>query len=678
MPAISDYFPYESYRPHQEEMLRVVSETIQEQGILMVDAPTGTGKSSIVIPFLAERNRNKIIVAVRTNSQLKIFINELEQIRQNKQSDLTYSYLIGKSKLCPYATTASGNIYKKCQKLRRHTLTLLNQILDQDPGINPLKSTLLKEILKREDSESPTICQYYLNSYDYSADTEDWSDEYSTKKPVQSMIGKCNELLTHRVDPVDIMEFSGSFCPHAVLWQAAPKADVLIVNYHYLFRTDIQNALFKNLITEPDHVLLLLDEAHNLGETVQSILKNTLSEITINKAEEEMEMLRKGVNKDKFDLSATMHLLNRLRALLKTPVPITEQEMILDPESILQNLVTNSDWKNPGVLLQNISDLIIGLDDENSVLDTIHSFVSKLAQIQNNREYLFYLSKNEDKPSLHIKYINPGEFIQNFVQKFQSVVLASGTLSPIHLYKKYYFNDLDVKSFTVPNIFPPQNRLILCGSDISSKLNRRSEPENVENILKYIRILIEYPGNVAVYFTSYDQMNYYKRKLGSSINKKILFQEPRDSDEADRQIKKFMKLPERGKSGILFGVCGGKWSEGLDFKGELLVAALVIGLPLSVYSASQIFINDQYSIKYGIEDGSFIAYNLPAVNKALQALGRVLRTENDRGLLILGDGRYLQRYIKKNLPKWIQNEIMSCTVDSLPNKIEEWNVNNKH
>jgi DNA excision repair protein ERCC-2 len=150
-----------------------------------------------------------------------------------------------------------------------------------------------------------------------------------------------------------------------------------------------------------------------------------------------------------------------------------------------------------------------------------------------------------------------------------------------------------------------------------------------------------------------------------------VFIEPRKAEEANIALKEFVTLPTKQKSGIMFAVCGGKWSEGLDYRGNQLAAAMVIGLPLAPFTQVRKMINDHFHRKFGAE-GEFIAYTLPAMNKAMQALGRVLRTETDRGVLLLGETRFLDPEIFAGLPPWMRAEIKECDSDTLPSILAKW------
>jgi len=179
------------------------------------------------------------------------------------------------------------------------------------------------------------------------------------------------------------------------------------------------------------------------------------------------------------------------------------------------------------------------------------------------------------------------------------------------------------------------------------------------------------PGNVAIYFPSYQLQSRFAEAVLSKIRTKQVFVEPRESEEANEALKEFISLPEKHKSGILFAVCGGKWSEGLDYRGDQLTAALVIGFPLAPFTPVRRMVNSYYKRKFGAE-GEFIAYTLPAINKSMQALGRVLRTEKDRGVLILGDKRFLDPEIFRGISPWMQDELKECDVNSVKNMLKKW------
>ena len=252
-----------------------------------------------------------------------------------------------------------------------------------------------------------------------------------------------------------------------------------------------------------------------------------------------------------------------------------------------------------------------------------------------------------------------------------ATVLISGTLAPVDAYRRYYFGEMPVATMSMPNSFPRENRLVLASRDITTAFSRRQNKENTDAIIASILSFAKLPGNVAIYFPSYQLQSQYARLCDGKICSKQVFIEPRETEEANAALKEFVSLPALRKAGIMFAVCGGKWSEGLDYRGDQLTAAMVIGLPLAPFTQVLRMVNSYFRRKFGTE-GEFIAYTLPAMNKAMQALGRVLRTETDRGVLILGEERFLDPEIFSGLPPWMRAELKECDADMLPAILEKW------
>ena len=161
MSSIADYFPYQTYRKNQKEMLEAVAKTAREGGLLMIDAPTGSGKSSVIAPLLAEANGKKIFIAVRTISQLQIFIRELELIRQKKKKDLKFVYLIGKGNMCPLG--GYGDVYRRCEGVKAFSTALMQERADRG-SLVPAKDKIIQEQIRRQDRDHPMICPYFINS----------------------------------------------------------------------------------------------------------------------------------------------------------------------------------------------------------------------------------------------------------------------------------------------------------------------------------------------------------------------------------------------------------------------------------------------------------------------------------------------------------------------------------
>ena len=124
MDTIDSYFPYAEYRPGQRHMLEVAAQCAREGGITMIDAPTGSGKSSVVASLLAERNGRKVVIAVRTVSQLTTFIRESDLVKK-KHPRVKTVYLVGKSSMCPLG--GEGDVYRRCEGVKAFSSSLMRE-----------------------------------------------------------------------------------------------------------------------------------------------------------------------------------------------------------------------------------------------------------------------------------------------------------------------------------------------------------------------------------------------------------------------------------------------------------------------------------------------------------------------------------------------------------------------
>ena len=262
--------------------------------------------------------------------------------------------------------------------------------------------------------------------------------------------------------------------------------------------------------------------------------------------------------------------------------------------------------------------------------------------------------------------------------------MLSGTFSPLEAYELYLLGEENrAKKLSLPNPFPRENRLILGTRKATTQLEVREDADNREEIAGHIRSLIEcVPGNVAVFFTSYPMMSAYREVCQSSCRRtgKKLCVEPRSAEDVPYVLAEFFRLAGGG-GGVLTGVCGGKLAEGIDYKGEALNGVAVIGLPLAAYNEIQREINGYYTRKYGPAKGMLIAYTLPAINRAMQAAGRVIRAESERGVLLFCDRRFSEQgagEVGSFLPGWVKEEMILTDAGEgrkrILEKVAQWKI----
>ena len=222
----------------------------------------GSGKSSVVASLLAERKNRKIVIAVRTVSQLTTFIRELALVKK-KQPKLKTVYLVGKKSMCPLG--GEGDVYRRCEGVKTFSSSLMRDRAEKG-ALVPIKDPFIVQQIRRMDREHPLLCPYFIASKMFVP-----GDTGGVKMvPSTTLRSKSERVLADPVRPQELAGFAGDICPYELMMHAAKNTDVVILNYHHLFDREIREQLYANLDVESQDVMLLIDEAHNCGDVIQS------------------------------------------------------------------------------------------------------------------------------------------------------------------------------------------------------------------------------------------------------------------------------------------------------------------------------------------------------------------------------------------------------------------------
>ncbi len=667
MDAIDTYFPYSEYRPGQRHMLEIAAQVARDGGIAMIDAPTGSGKSSVVASLLAERKGRKVVIAVRTVSQLTTFVRELELVR-TKNPLLKSVYLVGKGSMCPLG--GEGDVYRRCEGVKAFSNSLMRDRAERGALI-PAKDPFILQQIRRMDKEHPLLCPYYINSKMFVH-----AEAVGIKMvPSTALRTKADRVIANPVPPRELGAFCGDICPYELMMHAARNTDVIILNYHHLFDRNIREQLYASLGVEPQDILLLIDEAHNCGDVVTSIESVTLEERDLAQASRELSGMRKRYR----GADAVQHVLPRLSDFIRGLTNSAEAEDWFDPSIFDRMVVRESLYKNMDEIVDDLIVLAESIREKNlkageyreTAIERLAEFLFRLSQSATDPAYLTVYRKEVEGITLEVRSIDPSVSLQELCSAHACCILISGTLSPVDSYSRYYFGNTVVKTLALPNAFPRKNRIVCCANDITTAFSMRQNNENSARIGDYIKAFCRLKGNIAVYFPSYQILEMYADLTVPHIRERKVFIEPRDAVDAGSALSTFLALPARGESGVLFAVCGGKWSEGLDYRGEMLKGAMVIGLPLAPFNRVRKMMIEYFRHRFG-EEGEFLCYTLPAVNRSLQALGRVLRTPEDRGVLVLAEKRFLEKGVRNALPAWIREEMIECNAALFLEVISRW------
>jgi len=669
-------------------MLEAVYETVKagEHGVLMIDAPTGCGKTSCISAALAAAP-GKVVVALRTVSQIDIYLDWIARIWANTGHHPEVSYMVGKQKVCPLAQEFKGeSVYSGCSRLRNWT---------KDYMVNKLKKSRESIYDPSRDQipdESPgyrTFCPHYLHS----REAFELNGKVYYRRSGQAL--DVVERLRKKVTPTeDLVESCARVCPYEVMSLYAKSSDIVIMNYSHLFSPDFQDVIFQWLELDPQALTLIVDEAHNLGDAVRAMNTRVLTPRMIDLAEKEVDKFEDALGQSRLEeaggsswrregIRTIKLLLPRLRKFIASrDKRLQEGEHLLDGDFFREFLYNG--FSDVDEALTYFSDVAVAVsemklaegDHENvqgdiqPSLALVLMFLRDLEESERDMSYqsriVTTMSGDRRWTRLEVVQIDPAPVIRQVVDNISSTIMLSGTFSPLDAYELYCLGEENrARKLSLPNPFPAENRLLLVSAAATTQLEAREDMDNRQEIADHIGTIIDsVPGNVAVFFTSYSMMNSYREicKKTARLAGKKLYTEPRSSDEVSAVLAEFFRQGLKGGA-VLLGVCGGKLAEGIDYKGETLNGVAVVGLPLGAYDEIQREINDYYARKYGKEKGILIAYTLPAINRGLQAAGRVIRAEDERGVILFCDRRFNTAGmggVKGYLPEWVRGELSAA------------------
>jgi DNA excision repair protein ERCC-2 len=688
-------------------MLDAVYEVVSkgEHGVLMIDAPTGTGKTSCISSVLAAAP-GKTIVAVRTVSQIDIYIEEIGKIWARTRHRPEIAYMVGKQKICPLDGEFRGeSVYAGCSRLKEWTKNYVSS------RIGKSEARIYDPALDNIPEEEPgyrTFCPYYLRSregFDLNGTVH-----FRRSGLALDVVEGLKKTIT---PPSELLDSCQGICPYEIQSLYAKNCDIVIMNYSHLFSPDSQDIIFQWLEMESEKVTLIIDEAHNLGDGVRAMNSRILSMRMIDLAEREVEKFEGSLGQARLDetregatwrregIRVIRMLLPRLKKFLQSKQErMQEGEALLDADlfrTFLYNGLHDIDES-----LSNFSDVAVAVADLNLAESDRENLQGEIQpSLALVLLYLMDVESAEKDPSyqrkiivtgsggkrfahLEVNNIDPATNIRRVTDNINATIMFSGTFSPLEAYELYCLGEENrATKLSLPNPFPKENRLIMATKKATTQLDMREDADNREELSEHIRSIIEcVPGSVAIFFTSYPMMNNYRQVCLTSCKKagKKLCVEPRGSEEVPSFLQEFFSLAGRG-GGVLTGVCGGKLAEGIDYKGEALNGVAVVGLPLATYDEIQKEINGYYTRKYGRSKGMLIAYTLPAVNRGLQAAGRVIRSESERGVILFCDRRFGdsgQGSVSEFLPDWVKEDMILVDAkegrEMIIKKIADWKM----
>lgn len=445
-------------------------------------------------------------------------------------------------------------------------------------------------------------------------------------------------------------------CPFELCLDIASWTDAVICDYNYVFDPNVHLKRFFGEGVSGEYIFLI-DEAHNLVERGREMYSAILCK------EEVMETKNKVKN-------YSPKLARALERVNKTLVTLKKE---CDTYQILEN---------PGTVTLNLlqvmgeMELLMEEAKNQTLLDEILDFYFCVRDFLNIAElvdenYVVYTENGEDgKFRMKLFCVNPAKNLGAYLEKGRSTVFFSATLLPMEYYRRLLSVRKDDYGIYVQSPFSKKNRRILNGIDVSSKYTRRNY-EEYRKIAEYIaRTAWQKQGNYMVFFPSYRLMEEVYRVYEEEFSVGWVQCICQSSDMGEREREEFLEAFQVQKTTLIgFCVMGGIFSEGIDLMGERLIGAVVVGTGLPKISHEREILKNYYDARG--EDGFSYAYRYPGMNKVLQSAGRVIRTKEDIGVIVLLDERFQFYEYRKLFPiEW--EDCGSCRLETIEKELEEF------
>jgi len=594
-------FPFESPRPGQLELLAAVENGMKDNSRMLFQAPTGLGKTAgVLYPALKD---------ALVRGQRVIYVTP-----KNSQHSV--------------AEDAVERFQGCGSKVRSLTVTAKSKIC-----------------FKNEPLCNPDYCEY---AKDYYAKVHEakLADLLAKKKKLTAKVFKT-------------IGESYQVCPFELQMEAARDAEVIICDYNYVFapRTAF-GKMGESAIGEKGKPNLVIDEAHNLYSRALGYYSPELSTFTLERMRDPLRNLPAS-----FRTEAERLLQDCIDAIMschpegakKTTEIEPPVEVFLEQEDQLRAFLSRyleSDVEIPPK--DPVLKLCFYWSEFTAALDFIGT--------PDHPEFFTTFRPFNNGGAVKITCCDASEMLKACYDEFDQVVGFSATLKPFDYYAKLSgLSPESTKTAEFESPFPKEHRKLLIIREISTKYSEREK--NYRKVAEVIsRISAVKPGNYFAFFPSFDFLERVLDRFVAAEGFTILRQ--RRDMQAKETEEILEHLQAKATPTIVFAVQGGVFSEGVDYPGDTLIGAFVVGPPLPSFDLEREKMRGFYDKRYG--SGFDYAYSYPAMAKAVQSAGRVIRSATDKGIIVLMDNRFLAPSYSQSMPKdWFEkhpSELVSSSI----------------
>jgi len=447
-------------------------------------------------------------------------------------------------------------------------------------------------------------------------------------------------------------------CPFELSLDVSLWVDAVICDYNYVFDPRARLKRFFGEGMKRDYIFLI-DEAHNLVERGREMYSAAL-------LKEDFMELRKEVKSCSKKLNGWLGKCNRIMLDWKRECETYEiLENLGNFSIVLMNLCGEIEEFLEGEVNQKVREQVLDL------YFSVRSFLDVYDKWDEN--YVAYTELQDDgKFKVKLYCVDTAVNLQECMDRGRSTIFFSATLLPVDYYIRLLSKDKDDYAIYASSPFDVSRKEVLIGADVSSKYTKRSLSE-YQKMASYIQIAIEQrKGNYMTFFPSYKMMEEVADCFEKIKEEKtVVLRQSSGMREREREefLEAFERTEEAGQVG--FCVMGGIFGEGIDLKHDRLIGVIIVGTGLPQVCNEREILKNYYDVKQ--EDGFAYAYQYPGMNKVLQSAGRVIRTQEDEGVILLLDDRFLQQKYREMFPREWQN-YMVCNLRNIGDKIKDfWN-----
>ncbi|WP_084186269.1 ATP-dependent DNA helicase [Haladaptatus litoreus] len=670
------FFPYESpYDNQQEAMDRIYNGLARGQDVVFEGA-CGTGKTlSSLAPALefAREEDKTVVITTNVHQQMRQFVTEAREINENEP--LRAVVFRGKGSMCHIDVD-----YQECQVLRDNTYEvvdkerdkqeleqrqreLLEVMQDGDETAAEARSAVMDELdqiqEEVENLREANVCDYYYNNL-----TEDTGEFYQwLYKDVRT--------------PDDIYEYAEQqqMCGYELLKDGMEGVDLVVCNYHHLLDPMIREQFFRWLDRDPEDVITIFDEAHNIEGTARDHASRTLTENTLDSALDELQESDDFRSESGFNVLAAFQ--RALKATYEDSFGFGEREAVgenwqdvpVANENKRDDLTLNFLQEYTGKGIDDELDDALGLAKE---LDQQYEEAYKEGDAKTRQEcqtlqaanfVKSYMDEGAELGQYPVAAVRrdegtdevygraelytciPREVTKALFDEVYATVLMSATLRPFDVLS-------DVLGLTEPVTlayglqFPEENRRTFAVESPALFASERSERETQETIADVLTDTVKFTaGNTLVFFPSYSEAERYRDLVRNRIDGSLYF------DEAGTPVEELRQQFTSDQNGVLFTSLWGTLAEGVSFDGDDARTVVVVGVPYPHLDDRMDAVQDAYDRVFadrsGRNSGWEYAVEIPTIRKTRQALGRVIRSPEDFGIRVLLDKRYTEKSVRE-------------------------------